>query len=574
MANTLESGLGYAEDVRAKRIEVGELIRLAIDRHFKDLQTMDGVTTRFNKDLAEHALTFFNFVSLSKGETDGGVFICSPWQAFTVISLFGWQVWDTEKLRWKRRFRTAYIEIPKKNGKTSFASVIGLLMQFWDGENGPEVYSAAFTRDQALQCFDEAKNMAGKSPALERHAKIKEWVIVSKHNKGKFMAVSHDKRTTEGKNSSCVILDEYHVHETDGVRNSLQTGMAARVQPLFFIITTAGDNKQGPCYKYREICISVLRGNANLDQVFILIYGIDEGDDWKDERIWKKANPNIGVSVEMDALRGEFQEALLSGTKEVDFKTKHLNLWVDAAITWIPSETWNALARPEFEVASNARFYGGLDLGWARDIASFALYFPDEKFLMVRHYCSEKAAEYAVRGGIDYKLWIKNGHLIATEGETTDYEYIFNDILEFASKYSLLILGYDTYSAHMLKTKLIDALGPIYAALRKEDNTLNYDYHNKLQPFRQGFLSFGSPTRTFEEMVVNGEFHHDGNPITGWMLGNVALLKDAAGNLKPAKNKSKDKIDGIVASIMAIGEYSLWEIPGNTTHNDGNYGIY
>lgn len=574
MANTLESAFGYANDVKDGKIQVGEFVRLAIDRHFSDWKRIDNQTVRFNNTLAEHALEFFNFVSLSKGETDGGVFVQSPWQAFTVASIFGWQIWDTERLRWKRRFRTAYIEIPKKNGKTSWAAAIGLLMQFWDAENGPEVYSAAFTRDQALQCFEEAKNMASKSPVLNRHAKVQQWSITSKHNKGKFNPVSHDKRTTEGKNSSCVILDEYHVHETDGVRNSLQTGMAARVQPLFFIITTAGDNKQGPCYKYRDICISVLRGKAKLDTTFILIYGTDEGDDWKDEKVWRKANPNLGVSVEMDHLRSEFEAALLSGTKEVDFKTKHLNMWVDAAVTWIPSETWNKQARPDFKPDPDSKFYGGLDLGFARDIASFSMFFPEYRFLMTRHYCSETAAEYAVRGGIDYKEWIKDGYLIATPGETTDYEYIFNDIVEFASDFDLQILGYDSYSSQMFKQKLTDALGTIFLGTRKEDGSISYDYHNKLQPFRQGFLSFGPPTRTFEELVINLEITHDGNPITGWMLGNVTILKDAAGNQKPAKNKSRDKIDGIVAGIMAIGEYSIWDLGTDTYANDESYGIY
>lgn len=575
MANTLESGFGYAADVRSGKIPTGEYIRLAIERHYKDLERADGIKLRFNKELADVALSFFDLISLSKGETDGGPFICSPWQAFAVISLFGWQSWDDEKRRWKRRFREAYIEIPKKNGKTSWGAAIGLLMQFFDGENGPEVYSAAFTRDQALQCFDEAKAMVERSSALKGKAKVSQWSILYKTNRGKFAPVSHDKRTTEGKNPHAVILDEYHVHENDGVRNSLQTGMAARKQPLFFIITTAGDNKLGPCYKYREICINVLKGRSTLDQSFILIYGIDENDDWNDETTWRKANPNLGISVEMDYLRGAYQAALLSGTKEVDFKTKHLNEWVDAAVTWIPSATWNSLARPKLEIPKASGFYAGLDLGYARDIASFAMYFPEKKHLKVLHYCAEEAAEYAVKsGGIDYNEWIKAGHLTATPGKTTNYKFIQKDILEMAEEYDLKILGYDPYSAQMLKTELTDELGTIYAGVLKEDGTIDYKHYNRVLPFKQGFGAFGPAVNLFEEMVINGEITHDGNPVTDWMLGNVAFEMDAYGNRKLSKKKSKNKIDGIVASIMAIAEYSYWNKPIEGYTDINRLGVY
>ncbi|MDR6805560.1 phage terminase large subunit-like protein [Dyadobacter sp. BE34] len=576
MANTLESGLKYAEDVRDGKIIVGELVRLAVKRHFKDLARQDGKTLRFNEALATFAISFFDLISLSKGETDGGKFECSPWQAFVVISLFGWQSYDSEKNRWKRRFREAYIEIPKKNGKTTFAAAIGLLLQFWDGENGPEIYSAAFTRDQAMQCFDEAKAMVERSPALMKHAKVSLWSVIYKKLRGKFMAVSHDKRTTEGKNPHGVILDEYHVHENDGVRNSLQTGMAARKQPIFFIITTAGDNKQGPCYKYREVCISVLKGKSKLDQSFILIYGIDKDDDWKDEKTWRKANPNLGISVEMDHLRGQFQQALLSGTKEVDFKTKHLNMWVDAAITWIPSETWDALARPYIAKSLSNRnvWYGGLDLGQSRDISSLAAFFPEEKFLLVRHYCSEIAAENAVRSGIDYKQWIEEGHLIPTPGKTTDYNFIKRDIFEAAMEQELMFLGYDPYSAPYFRDELTEELGTRWAAVTREDGSLNWDYYNKVQVFQQKAAGMAPATKLFEEMILNGEIFHDGNPITSWMLGNVAMRVDAYGNYTPVKDKSRDKIDGIIASIIAIGTYSKWNTTMGESKNDGSYGVY
>lgn len=563
--NNLELALQYAEDVKSGKIKANRYVKLAIDRHFHDVDTAEERGYYFSTTSATKALHYFNFLVLTKGisphdvpreqiNKDGTIrFQLSPWQAFIIASLFGWKKLSDKK----RRFTEAYIEIPKKSGKTTLASGVANYMLIADGEPGPEVYLAAYTRDQANICFDEAVAQIKGSPALKQRVTMLKHSVTTRI-RGKMMAVSHDADNTEGKNSHCVILDEYHVHKSDKVKNSLQSGMAARKQPLLFTITTAGFNKQGPCYKHREMCINMLEGRIELDNVFAIIYGIDEDDDWKDENAWIKANPNLGVSVQMDYLRREFKKAIQSGSKEVDFKTKHLNLWVDAEVTWIQSEIWQEMADPEFIPPDDAVCYGGLDLGRSNDMAAFSLFFPKHNYLVTKYYVAEEAAEYAARAGIDYRDWIRAGYLNATPGKTTDYDYIMNDIIASAQKYDLQFLGYDPYSSQYFRDKLSDELGTTYAGKIQEDGEVKYGEHKKVQPFRQGFISMGPPTRSFEERCLNQQLKHDGNPISAWMLSNVVLEKDAAGNIKPAKDKSKDKIDGIVSKIMAIGMYEIW----------------
>ncbi|SDE82933.1 Phage terminase-like protein, large subunit, contains N-terminal HTH domain [Dyadobacter soli] len=569
--NPISKAFDYVRGVESGEISLGLVAKLSVKRFQNDLERGADRGLVFDENAAQVALDFFECLCFTKGKWKGKPFSLEPWQAFIVANVFGWK----DVVTGNRRFTEIYIEVPKKNGKTELAAGIGLYMLVLDEENTPEVYAAAYTRDQAGICFKAAKSMARQSEYIRNELDIFANSIYCDYNEGSMLAVSHDANNTEGKHSSCVIFDEYHVHKTDDVKTSLRSGMAAREQPIFFTITTAGANRQLPCYSYRTECIVVLEDHYERDNLFAMIFNLDEGDSWEDPEMWAKANPNYGVSVRPKFLEDEFKKAKKNGREEVEFKTKHLNMWVDSAVTWIPSETWKKLAKPDFAPEEGAVCYAGLDLGYARDIASFALYFPDYDFLAVKHYCSEHAAEYASRpANINYLDWVKAGYLIATPGMTTNYEYIFNDIVEAASTFDFRFLGYDPFSAQMLKQKLEAELGTTYAAVQKEDGSINYDYHNKVQAFRQGFISMGPATKLFEETVLNEKLFHDGNPITAWMLGNVALATDAAGNIKPVKDKSNGKIDGIVASIMALGEYSIWHLTTDTYANSKTYGIY
>lgn len=563
--NELETALNYSEGVKEGRIVVNKYVKLAIERHFNDLRaskTKD-FPYYFCVDHAQKALSFFDFLHLTKGvspETanpdhvkDGKVvFVLQPWQSFLVSSLFGW----VRKENGNRRFTEAYIEIPKKNAKTTTAAAIGNFMLIGDGETGPEVYHAAFTRDQASICFDEAVAQIKSSPDLSRQVTILNHNVSSIRTRAKMSAVSHDANNTEGKNAHCAIVDEYHVHRSDNVKDSLQSGQAAREQPLLFAITTAGYNKQGPCYLHRQLCIGMLEGRYPLDNIFVLIYGLDEDDDWKDSTNWKKANPSWGVSVDADFLQSQFDKAVLGGTKEVDFKTKHLNMWVDAARTWIASETVNATAKPDFTPPEGSECYMGLDLGMSNDLSALSLYFPKYKHFIRRIYVPQAAKE-KVQGGVAYDQWIRDGWMTVAGELTTDYDYIYEDILELASRYELLFGGYDPYNANQLMTKLNEVFPSRYMA--DKDKKGKFNYEPRFQAMRQGFLTMSAPTRQYEEMLLNKEFTHDGSPVMAWMLGNTVIKRDAAGGMKPDKDKSSDKIDGVVADIIAFNHFLEWD---------------
>lgn len=552
--NKIDSAYEYADGVRSGRIIVNQYIKLAVDRFYRDLDKQKKSDYHFDEKAAQKALSFFELLCFTKGKWKGLPFKLEPWQAFIVANIFGWK-WKTTGYR---RFTEAYIAVPKKNGKTEVSAGIGLYMLTMDKEPGAEVYAAAATRDQAGICYKAAKSMAKQSKFIRKHLEILTYTIFHHDSESSMSAVSHDADNTEGKNSHCVLFDEYHVHRTDDVKTSLRSGMAAREQPLFFTITTAGANRQGPCYKYQQACIEVLNQKVERENMFAMIFGLDEGDDWEDPNMWVKANPNYNVSVRPQFLLEEYKKAKTNGREEVEFKIKHLNKWVDADVTWIPSETWNALADPEKEIEKGAIWYGGLDLGQTRDISSFAIFFPKQKHLIVKHYCAEKAAENAVRSGIDYLEWAEKGHLTLTPGRTTNYNWIKKDIFETAEAYELQFLGYDKYSAQHFKNELNEELGATYTYKIEEGGEHTSGYFPKLETISQNFEKMGPPTKLFEEMVINGDFTHDGNPVTAWMLGNCATRTDPYGRYTVSKEKSKDKIDGIVASIMAFAVWQKW----------------
>ncbi|MCE7038983.1 terminase large subunit [Dyadobacter sp. CY312] len=571
MINPLTKAYDYATGVESGEIIVGELIKDAVKRFRDDLLNAETKGFYFDEEEAQKGLDFFEMLCFTKGKWKGRPFSLEPWQCFIVANIYGWIRLDDGN----RRFTEVYIEIPKKNGKTELAAGVGLLMLVLDDENTPEVYAAAATRDQANICFKAAKSMARQSEFIRHDLSINAHNLYCDYNEGTMLAVSHDADNTEGKHSSCVLFDEYHVHKTDDVKTSLRSGMAAREQPLFFTITTSGSNKQGPCYKYRGGCIDVLKRVYDRDNLFTMIYTLDEGDNWEDPAMWRKANPNYGVSVRPQFLQEEYEKAKKNGREEVEFKTKHLNLWVDADVTWIPKENWVACEDTEFIPPRGAVCFGGIDLGNSSDISSFSLYFPEFHYLKSYNYVAKEAAEYAAKGGISYQDWIDEGHLHATEGKTTDYEFIKNDIFECAQMWDIRFIGMDPNHGQLFFDQVSEGLGVSWGARKNLQNgEVKWANHAKLEKFSQAVAAFNSPTRMFEEMVTNGILRHDGNPVTTWMLGNVALVTNHLGQIKPAKDKSKDKIDGIIAAIMAVGEHSLWHVVADTYEIDENYGIY
>jgi phage terminase large subunit-like protein len=547
MQNT-QTALKYAHDIKTGTIPSNDYVKLAVNRFFNDLERTDW-DFEFSEETADYYLRFFDLLKLTKGVGAGFKFKLEPWQCFIIANTFGW----LSKTSGKRRFKEVYIEIPKKNGKTTLAAAVGLIGLFWDDEPRPDIYAAAYTKDQAKICLIEAINLANSHPNLK--GRIKKLLNNMEHigNGGVFEAVSNEAKNTEGKNAHIVLFDEYHVHKNDDTKSSLRSGMASREQPLFFTITTAGDNRLSPCYIYRTQCINILQGHVERENVFTIIYGLDDNDDWNDPANWEKANPNWGVSVQPDFLRTEYEGALQSGRAEVEFKTKHLNKWVDSAATWIPNELWKKGVVDDLyaQIPNNATCYGGLDLASTSDITALSLYFPPQSgiekgFFKRFFFVPEEAVKNSRKSGVDYHNWVAKGYMIQTEGKRLNYDVVQTIIEELNEKFDLQFVAVDRWNASQLIQDLNEKI---------DKRFVNNKWEDFIHEYGQGYKDMSTPAKEYEMIYIEENIWHDGNPVHAWMLGNVALSTDPAGNIKPDKAKSSNKIDGVVSDVMAYGTY-------------------
>ena len=512
------------------------LVRLACQRHLEDLSSAAARGLRFDVAKGRHAIDFFGFLRHSKGEWAGQTFALAPWQAFVVGCLFGWQRSDG-----LRRFRTAYCAVPRKNGKSTLSAGLGLYLLVADGEHGAEIYSAATSRDQARIVFDEAKRMVGSSPALKRRVGI---LINNLHvaaSASRFMPLSSDSSTMDGLNVHGAIIDELHAHMSRHVVDVLETATGARRQPLLFEITTAGYDRHSICFEHDDYSIKVLDGTVPDDSWFAFIAAAEEGDDWTDPEVWRKANPNFGLSVKEDDLARKAEKAIALPGAQNAFRRMHLNEWTEQAERWIDLAAWDACSGPvALELLRGRRCFGGLDLSTTTDVTALAWVFPPEDeeglwYVLSRYFVPEdNLRKRAERDRVPYDLWTRQGFIEATSGNVVDYGAIEQRILADSALFQVKEIAYDPWNA-------------THIALRLQDEGA------KLVEFRQGFRSMAAPTRELEKLIVSRKLAHGGNPVTRWMAANLAVAQDPAGNLKPAKDKSTERIDGIVAIIMAIG---------------------
>lgn len=520
----------YVNDVLTGKKAAGMDVKLACKRYLDDQINAKSKGFYFDEQAASIKIAFTETLWLTKGEKKR--FILEPWQKFIYWNIFGWR-WIADGTR---RFREAYVEIPKKNGKSSLGAAVGNCCLVADGELGAEVYAAAFTRDQARICYEESasmlKRLAEESAYIKTHAQFR--VHHFKFgDRSKFEAVSHDANNTEGKNAHCVIFDEYHVHKNDDVKNSLRSGMAARKQPLFFIITTAGSDRNGPCYEYRNSIVKkVLDGTISNEGLFGIIYSIDEGDDWQDPKVWEKANPNYGVSVTKASLLSEFEEAKVSGSKEVDFKTKHLNVWTDSAVTWITADVWeNPTIVPldEYPVA-----YGGLDVAVTNDLLSYSEVYPVEGGLSWKQWAwthEEKYKEFEKLGLASVREWVKNGILFVCEGNCIDLNQAKDFIVERTKVVNLQSIAADqAYTGNMFTD--LENEGIVMFKISQSPRFLT--------PF----------IRDFETDIKKKVLFHQNDPVLSWMASNVLCLVKG-NNLILTKQSKNTKIDGIMSGLFA-----------------------
>lgn len=524
----------YAEQVRDGAILVCEYVRLAVGRFYADLDNALDKGWYFDRKAAARAINFIERLKHTKGEWAGQRFRLEPWQQFILWNIFGWKNADGT-----RRFRYAYIEIARKNGKTALSAGVGLYMLFADGEARPEVYSAATVKDQAKICFSDAVEIV-KATDLKKYLTPFRNSIVYELKGGTFKPLSSDYGTHDGLNPSCGIIDEFHAHKDSGMFDVIKSAFGARRQPLMFIITTAGFNKSGACYAYRENVIKVLRGVNEDDSLFGIIYTLDDKEEWDNPKMWIKSNPNLGVSLSADYLANQVKDAKNRPEAVRNVMTKNVNLWVDAERTWILDDVWmRCVGTTDPDDLKGCACWGGLDLSNVSDITAYVLIFHEsDRFQLLPFFWipEEKMQEKIRKENINYDKWVAEGYVTVTTGNVIDYDFVKADILRIIAQYELHTSAYDRWNASQT---IID--------LQNEGMECN--------PFGQGYGSMSAPTKEFEKLVLTQKIEHFGNPVLRWMLASTLVKTDPAGNIKPDKEKSVQKIDGIVAAIMALGEW-------------------
>lgn len=537
----------YAEQVLSGEVLTCELVKLAVKRYYADFEVALERGWYFDRNAAARAIKFIESLKHTKGEWAGQKFILEPWQQFVVWNIFGWKLADGT-----RRFRYVYIEIARKNGKTALSAGIGLYMLFADGESRPEVYSAATVKDQAKICFADAVEIV-KNTDLRNYLTPYRNSIVYELKGGTMKPLSSDYGTHDGLNPSCGIIDEFHAHKDSGMFDVIKSAFGARRQPLMFIITTAGFNKNGACYAYRDNVIKVLRGVNQDDTLFGIIYTLDKNEDWDNPKMWIKSNPNLGVSLSADYLSDQIKDAKNRPEAVRNVMTKNVNLWVDAEKTWILDEVWQkCVGKTSLSELDGCDCWGGLDLSNVSDITAYVLIFnKNDRFQLLPFFWipEEKMLEKIKKENINYDHWVREGYVKVTSGNVTDYDFVKADIIALRERYNINSTAYDRWNSSQT---VID--------LQNEGLVMN--------PFGQGYGSMSAPTKQFEALVLSGKIEHFANPVLRWMLSSTLVKTDPAGNIKPDKEKSTQKIDGIVSSIMALGEWMTTQ--GNDDDNPYN----
>lgn len=548
MATYLERLTAYAQRVVDGVETAGLFERLACKRFFKDLARQGTPEFPYVIDdrLGARECYFLELLPHIKGEWAKPVYVdgafkyaklqLEDWQIFIEYQLFAW-VHETTRLR---RFRRSYEEIARKNAKSTRGAGRQLYLLTADGEPGAHCYSAATTGEQAREVFDVARNMALREPEfLQRFG-----VDVGKHDitvpdkASSFKPLNAEGSTLDGLNVHGGLVDEVHAHKKRDLWDVLDTATGARSQALLSAITTAGSNRAGICYELRDYTIKVLKGVVVDETWFGIIFTIDEGDDWRDPKVWRKANPNLGVSVKLDSLESACRKAMAMPSAQANFLTKHLNVWVSSDSAWMDMEAWERCADRDMQVEDFAHLpcWTPYDLASKVDVAAGPRLFHDAEqdhyYLFSRFWLPERAIE--VGRNSQYDGWRRAGHLIVTDGEVIDFDQIEDAIRSDVCTLQIQEVPYDPFQATQLASHLLAEDVPMVE-------------------YRQTVLTMSEPMKTFEALVLKGKFTHDGNPMMTWMVSNVVCHRDVKDNIYPRKEREENKIDGPVAVIMGIG---------------------
>ncbi|NWG72717.1 MAG: terminase large subunit [Parvularculaceae bacterium] len=566
----------YVADVLGGRRVCGRLERLAVERHVRDTDHGPSRGLRWNATRGFRAAWWIEHrTRFSKGEWAGKPFVLEGWQLFAVACLFGWE--RRVDGVWRRRFRTAYMSVARKNGKSEWAAAIGLTFLYpalaLGGEVGGEVYSAATKRDQAAIVWRQAAGMVRKSPTLKREVAVHDsrYNLAHYESESRFEAVAADANTLDGLGPLCAIVDEYHAHPNSAVYDVLESGMGARREPLMLVITTAGGKREGACWDLETDAIRALEGLGEAegvaDDLFAFIARPDEGDDWALETTWRKANPNFGVSVHAEGIRIACDVAKRKPSARNEFLRKRLNLWTEGDVAWMGMDRWDACAGAvDLEALRGQPCYVGVDLSSTRDTTALVAVWPMHR--VSKNLDSDYIAQkYAVvpwifvpadtiseRGPRERKLfeaWARDGLVTATSGDMVDYEAVWQQLLELNDRYGVQEAVFDRWQASALIGKC-EQVGILTVA------------HG------QGYKDMSPAMKLAETLIGRGQIDHGGHPVLRWMFSNVRVKRDPADNIKPDKARSADRIDGIVAMLMGLqrananaeagGEVRVWAI--------------
>jgi phage terminase large subunit-like protein len=493
-----------------------------------------------DKEAAGIAVDFFEEnLTHAKGELGGKAFLLEPWQKAYISKLFGTMNGNV------RQYRTSLLAIPRKNGKSTLCAGIALKLLF-DGEPGAEIYSCAADRDQARLVFEMAKVCVENSPKLRARLRVFRNSIVREDTHSTYKALSAEAFTKHGLNAHGIIFDELHAQSDRELWDVMTTSTGARRQPLCVAITTAGFDRKSICWEIWKYALAVQDG-AIKDPTFLpAIYAADPEDDWTKEATWKKANPNLGVSVKLDDLRVRCKRAQDMPSEENTFKRLHLNQWTEQDTRWLRMEHWAQGNKPCPVMLDGRECFAGLDLASTFDTTCFCLLFQldDGTFWAEPHFWipEENMRERVKRDRVPYDQWAKEGKLHLTHGNVTDFDQVRADIITLTKKYNVRQVAIDRWNATQLSTQLqgdgVNVLG-----------------------FGQGYGSMSSAAKALEAAVCGGRLLHGGHPVLAWQASNVAIQSDHAGNIKPSKAKSNERIDGIVALTMALGIHATATAP-------------
>ena len=529
----IHPAIQYADDILNEKIVAGKWVKLACERYFNDVKNASNKGFYHDEKKAQLIIDFFEkCLKHWKGKWAGKPIVLEPNQQFVLWNKWGWY-WEQTRLR---RFNRSLKSVARKNGKTTELAGEALYHLTLDGENGPQVFIGASKEDQARILLKDCKGFIqfeSVLPPLESYAKS----IYNPANMGFIQPLGKDSKRQDGLHPSLGCIDEAHALEDWGVPNVIQGGMKGRENPMLSFISTRGFNLNGPYFKFEGVVEDILKGVKVDERLFGIIYTLDDEDDWRDDTTWIKSNPNLGVSVMKSDVR--VAEAILEGgEKEVEVKTKDLNLWVGSSNSWISDHIWNRNVGDEIAL-DGQQAWGGLDLASSQDTNSFSLIIPNEDKFDLKLWCwMPRDTAMGRKDKEQFLAWEADGWITLTPGDVMDHRYIINQILDIIPHINLQMIGYDRRYA---------SSGVIQELFSEQELPM--------EEIAQSYTALHPATVEFKDLALKNKFNHEDNPVLRWMLNNVTITYNADNLIKVNRADSRDKIDGVVSSIMGLKSF-------------------